>query len=229
MSRFNRTIITLLSLGLLVTAVGCQEPAEGMTPDEQAAQGAAARIMELEDLLNQAEQGRIAAEDDALALRTERDRLKDELAALRAAAPAAGWDSVPGGAMTSLDGTVLFESGKATIKSAGKKTLEQVARVIVEKFPDHEIYIFGHTDTQPIRKSGWKDNYELSCQRAWLVLRFFKSAGVTQQAAACGWGEDRPAADNRTANARQANRRVEVFAMVRKAGAITGSASAAKP
>ena len=37
--------------------------------------------------------------------------------------------------------------------------------VINEQYGDHDIYVFGHTDDMPIRKSGWKDNYELSAQR----------------------------------------------------------------
>ena len=174
-------------------------------------------------------QGRlgILAEEDALRLRTELDQLKDELAQ-RPASPAEGWSVVPGGAMTSLDGTVLFDSGKAILKSAGRHTLDQVVRVILEEFPDHEVYIFGHTDSQPIRKSGWKDNYELSCQRALSVLRHLKDKGAMQYMAACGWGQHRPVADNRTAKARQANRRVEIFAMAPEEP-MAGAARAGRP
>ena len=227
MSHLTRSITRLLLLSLVIAVVGCQDPNEGVNADEQAARAAADRIKELEELYNDADQSRILAEEDALRLRTELDRLKDELAK-RPTSPAEGWSSVPGGAMTSLDGTVLFDSGKATLRSAGKQTLDRVVRVIMEEFPDHEVYIFGHTDSQPIRKSGWKDNYELSCQRALSVLRHLRDKGAMQYMAACGWGEHRPTADNRTAKAKQANRRVEIFAMAPEAS-IAGSASAAQP
>ena len=227
MSPLTRSITRLLLLSLLIAVAGCQDPNEGMNADEQAAQAAADRIKELEDLYGQADQARILAEEDALRLRTELDQLKDELAQ-RPASPAEGWSVVPGGAMTSLDGTVLFDSGKAILKSAGRHTLDQVVRVILEEFPDHEVYIFGHTDSQPIRKSGWKDNYELSCQRALSVLRHLKDKGAMQYMAACGWGQHRPVADNRTAKARQANRRVEIFAMAPEEP-MAGAARAGRP
>ncbi len=213
MSRLTRSTPPLLLLSLLIGLVGCQDPNKDMAGDDQAAQSAADRIRDLEDLLDQAEQDRMTAEDQALALRTERDRLKAELAARGTSEPAAGWESVPGGAMISIEGTVLFGSGKAVIKPTGKQTLDEVARAINEQFPGHDVYVFGHTDNEPIRVSGWKDNYELSCQRALSVLRHLKGKGVMQYVAACGWGEDRPVADNASGQARQANRRVEIFAM----------------
>lgn len=228
MSRLTQSMVKLLCLTLVVAVVGCQEPTEGMTEDEQAAQSAAERIKELEDLYDQAHQAQIAAEDEALTLRTERDRLKADLANLRASGPAAGWDSIPGGAMTSIEGTVLFASGKAVLKSGAKNKLAEAARVIVEKFGDHEIYVFGHTDAEPISKSGWKDNYELSCQRALSVVRYFQGQGVTQYMAACGWGDRRPVAKNPPSGRQQANRRVEIFALARPQP-VTGSVSAARP
>ena len=96
-----------------------------------------------------------------------------------------------------------------------------------ENFADHDIYVFGHTDNVPIRESGWKDNYELSCQRALSVVRQLQASCVMQFVAACGWGEHRHVADNASNATRQANRRVEIFALAPQAGA--GTAHAATP
>ncbi|RME41480.1 MAG: flagellar motor protein MotB, partial [Planctomycetota bacterium] len=73
---------------------------------------------------------------------------------------------------------------------------------------------FGHTDDTPIRKSGWKDNYELSAQRALAVVRYLGSKGIDfKRLIACACGEHRPRVPNRSAAERARNRRVEIFAV----------------
>lgn len=215
MSLAARNLIKLLSVGLLIVSFGCQDPNANMNDMGQNTPNAAERIQELENLLAQAESDRAVAQEQALALRTELDDLKGQLSNRSEAGPAPGWGSIPGGAMTAIEGTALFDSGKAKLKSSAKKTLAEVARVIQEKFPNHDIYVFGHTDDKPIRVSGWKDNAELSCQRALSVTRLLKSQGVSQNMCACGWGEQRPMSGNTGAKARQANRRVEIYAVTR--------------
>lgn len=226
MTRHVPVLIRLMLVSVVVALAGCQKPNQEPLSDQDAA-SAADRIKELQRQLDEAERARAAAEDEALALRTERDRLKDQLAGARGSG-GDNWVAVPGGSMTSIEGTVLFDSGKAVLKPGGKSTLDAVAKAIRERFPDREIYIFGHTDAEPIRVSGWKDNYELSCQRALSVLRYLKGKGVTEYMAACGWGEHRPVGDNKSASGRQANRRVEIYAMNPRPP-IGGSASANKP
>jgi chemotaxis protein MotB len=213
MSSFTRWSITFAMLWLFVGMVGCQEPADDALADEQPTMSAEDRIRELQDRYDEAERARILAEEDARALRDQNDRLKAELAELRSQEPATGWTGVPGGAMTSIEGVVLFDSGKAEVKPTGRRTLDDVAAAIRQQYAGHEIYVFGHTDAEPIRVSGWKDNYELSCQRALSVVRYLNGAGVTNDMAACGWGTQRPVADSSTPSAMQANRRVEIYAM----------------
>jgi chemotaxis protein MotB len=152
------------------------------------------------------------------ALQNELNALRQQLAERPEPSPAPGWDTVPGGAMTSIEGTILFDSGKAALKPTARQTLDAVAGVISEKFPDYDIYVFGHTDDQPIRKSGWKDNYELSAQRALSVVRMLRSMAVDCKMAAAGWGEQLPIEANTSASARQRNRRVEIYAMAPQEG-----------
>jgi len=212
MSRPFPFVVKLLSLALLVVAVGCAEQDTAMNEPDQSAINAADRIRELEEQLALAENNRIADQERLLQLQAELDQLRNQASA----DPAEGWSSVPGGAMTSIEGMILFDSGKANLKSSAKGVLKQVAGAINGNFAGYEIYVFGHTDDQPIKRSGWKDNYELSCQRALTVVRSLRSQGVAGQVAACGWGECRPATSNQNASERQANRRVEIFAMAPK-------------
>ncbi len=223
MSRFITNLTVLLSIMLLVTAVGCNDQKEQLKTAEEEAQAAAERINELQRLLDLAKNDLILSEDEALALRTERDKLAAELAN---SGTDDGWKRVPGGAMISIEGNVLFDSGEPTLRATAKTTLDQIASAIEGEFAGHDIYVFGHTDDQPIRKSGWEDNYELSCQRALSVVRYLRDAGASQYLAACGWGQYRPVADNANAPNRQANRRVEIFALTPRA--VSGSASAAR-
>jgi len=221
MSRLTPILITVLSGCLLITAIGCQDPNAGAGDQDQDAQSAADRIQELEDYLAQAERERAADQERILALRSELDRLKNENAGKR---EPTGWTSVPGGAMTSIEGTVLFDSGKAKLKSSAKTTLGQISQIISQQYPGRDIYIFGHTDSKPIRVSGWKDNEELSCQRSLSVLRHLRRSGVSQKMAACGWGQSRPITDNKTAQGRHSNRRVEIYAM-KSIGDMAGAVS----
>ncbi len=69
----------------------------------------------------------------------------------------------------------------------------------------------GHTDTDPIKKSGWKDNWELSAERALSVVRYLVKKGVPNSGVrACGSGSARPIGPNSSAAGKARNRRVEV-------------------
>ena len=80
------------------------------------------------------------------------------------------------------------------------------------EYSDKDIFVFGHTDNQPIKKSGWHDNWQLSTQRALAVVRYLQTRGVdVSRLAAAGCGEYRPRAANDTASNRAQNRRVSIF------------------
>ncbi len=106
---------------------------------------------------------------------------------------------------------VLFDSGRAILRKDSAPKLEKVASVLNTTVADLNIGIEGHTDTQPIKKSGWKSNWELSTARALSVLHFLSEKGVTEpRMAATGYGEYKPVADNSSKDGRQKNRRVEI-------------------
>ncbi len=106
---------------------------------------------------------------------------------------------------------VLFDSGKAQLRNDSLPKLEKVAGVLNTTVADLNIGIEGHTDNEPIKKSGWKSNWELSTARALSVLHFLSEKSVNEpRMAATGYGEYKPVATNDAKEGRQKNRRVEI-------------------
>jgi chemotaxis protein MotB len=107
---------------------------------------------------------------------------------------------------------VLFDSGKAKIRSGAHDVLDKVAKVMNEKISGRNIAVEGYTDNEPIKKSGWKSNWELSTARATSVLHYLEERGLEpKKLQATGYGEYRPVASNDTVEGRQKNRRVEII------------------
>jgi chemotaxis protein MotB len=115
-----------------------------------------------------------------------------------------------------LPNAILFDSGKDTLKSSAKKSLGEIVSVLNEKYNGRLLDIVGHTDTDPIKKSNWKDNWQLSTERALTVLRQLVSNGIPEnQIRAVGCGSSLPVADNSSASGKSKNRRVELVVHVK--------------
>jgi chemotaxis protein MotB len=78
-------------------------------------------------------------------------------------------------------GDVLFDSGKATLKNSAKKTLDRVAADLKGKYSGHTVRVEGYTDSDPIKKSGWKTNERLSGERAMAVEQYLTSKGLSSK------------------------------------------------
>lgn len=108
--------------------------------------------------------------------------------------------------------SILFDTGKATIKSEVKPVLENIA-LILKEYEEliNYTHIEGHTDNRPIKSSQFPSNWELSTGRAGSVVRFMiDSSGMEpSKFSAAGYGEFRPIADNSTEAGKALNRRVE--------------------
>jgi len=119
------------------------------------------------------------------------------------------------GLVITVVGDVLFDSGKAKIRTAAYPILDKIAGVLNEEASQYNVGIEGHTDNVPITRSGWKSNWELSTARALSVLHYMASEkGVSpQRLSAIGYGEYRPVSSNDTKEGRQLNRRVEIVIM----------------
>jgi chemotaxis protein MotB len=109
---------------------------------------------------------------------------------------------------------ILFDSGKAEVKTQGKEVLKKVGNILKD-VKDKDIRIEGYTDNVPIGgalRQKFPTNWELSTQRATNVLRFLQDeAGVDgARLAAVGYGEFRPLAGNDTPEGKAQNRRIEI-------------------
>lgn len=104
---------------------------------------------------------------------------------------------------------VQFETGGVAITQGSFTYLTQVAE-IVQRYPDFNLSIEGHTDDV----GNARDNQTLSENRARACYIFLRDTGVSEdRMTSAGFGESRPIANNQTVSGRVLNRRVE-FALI---------------
>jgi chemotaxis protein MotB len=126
------------------------------------------------------------------------------------------FDPSAGTITVTLPDAILFVSGQASLKSATSAPLDHILSVLRQKYAGKHIDVVGHTDSEPIRKSPWKDNWELSAERALSVTRYLIERGIPHdRVRAVGCGEARPIASNATAAGKGKNRRVEIVVHIR--------------
>lgn len=108
---------------------------------------------------------------------------------------------------------VLFDSGKAQIKSDSFIILDKISNII--KNITNEIVVEGHTDNVPVKNTEFKSNWELSCFRAVNVLKYFIEEKKINPArlSAVGYGEYKPIVKNDSNENRAKNRRVNIVVL----------------
>ncbi len=207
---------TILMLLCVVSLGGCQNK---QLQEERNA--LFAQNQELQERLNMCNAALDSAQSESERLSNENARINAQLQQalaqppVVAPAPAAvnpfggieGVETIQGrGQITvRVPGDVLFASGKVDLKTDALRTLDRIAQVIQNDYRGNTIRVVGFTDTDPISKSKWKDNLELSLQRAASVHRHLQSRGVSpERMEAAGAGEWHP----RDTKAR--SRRVEI-------------------
>jgi len=121
------------------------------------------------------------------------------------------FDASAGTVTVTLPNTILFDSGKATLKKTSSTELNHIISVLRSQYASRHIDVVGHTDSQPIKKSKWQDNMQLSTERALSVVRYLTEHGIPKdRVRAVGRGESQPVASNATPSGRARNRRVEI-------------------
>jgi outer membrane protein OmpA-like peptidoglycan-associated protein len=112
------------------------------------------------------------------------------------------------GMVITLDGAVLFASGKATLLPIAEQKLGQVAEVLQNQDDSKKIVVEGHTDSV----GSDENNRRLSQDRADAVRAFLVTKGVpSARISSVGRGESTPIGDNKTPDGRAMNRRVEII------------------
>lgn len=117
-----------------------------------------------------------------------------------------------------IDETMLFDPGRATLKSKYLPVLDQV-RDEAKKHPGCMIVVEGHTDNRPVDpRKGFSSNQALSEARAKNVKQFLETHyGIpAAQIGAMGYGENRPLVGNNTETGKKKNRRVEIMILDRE-------------
>jgi outer membrane protein OmpA-like peptidoglycan-associated protein len=111
------------------------------------------------------------------------------------------------GLVITLSGSVVFATNQATILPAAQSRLNQVAEALMSADKNRKLIVEGHTDSR-----GSSDyNFDLSRRRAESVRAYLVSRGYPGELIEPrGIGEDRPIADNASAEGRSNNRRVEI-------------------
>ncbi|MHC4280618.1 MAG: OmpA/MotB family protein, partial [Planctomycetota bacterium] len=118
------------------------------------------------------------------------------------------FDPTAGTITVTLQNSLLFDSGKATLKKTTITELDHINSVLRSKYSGRQIGVVGHTDSDPIKKSKWQDNWE--------VLRYLVKQGIPpDQIRAIGRGESQPIASNTSASGKGRNRRVEIVVHMR--------------
>lgn len=106
----------------------------------------------------------------------------------------------------SIEGDVLFDSGRDELKTAAKRSLDKIAAIIKQQHPNAEIRVAGFTDTDPIKFSKFKSNYHLGFDRAFSVREYLVSKGLeSKRVSLSSYGPDVPL------GTKAKSRRVEVI------------------
>ena len=109
-----------------------------------------------------------------------------------------------------LKANILFDPGKSKVRSEGVTALQDVAAVLAQ-FKGRHFQVAGHTDDDPIKRSVYKDNWELSSVRAVSVVRVLQEAGVPpKMLSAAGYSEFQPVKPNDSEDNKKFNRRIEI-------------------
>lgn len=112
----------------------------------------------------------------------------------------------------SLPAEITFAAGRAELSSNGRKALKAVASALAADYAAGNYWIEGHTDSDPIKKSKWVSNRDLSVARAMAVLRYLvEECGVPDdRCVVAGHGQYAPVTADDTKTSKARNRRVEI-------------------
>jgi len=206
--RLKKSLCGVVVFCVLFTVSGC-------TNWEEQYAMCSAENENLEALNYGANQALNDSQNEKLALQAQLQSLRNQSVVAEKKAPKpnygfngedVSYDKKHGTITVTLPNATLFDSGSIKLKKVAKSRLNGIAREIKNKFSDKKISVVGHTDTDPIKKSKWTDNWQLSTERSLSVTRYLLSQGITgNQIVASGRGKYNPIGKTKSKN-----RRVEI-------------------
>lgn len=219
MKNLRLGMLGMVLMGLL--AAGCQNTAkEEKEALEKQNRDLQAQLADREARLRAVDPNQIQALQANLA---QRDAKIQELEAqLRQPTPGThnpaiegietSYDAKKGEMTVTLPSSVLFDSGRSTVKESARATLNKVVAALRKDYAGKLVRVEGHTDIDPIvkTKDKWEDNLDLSLNRAAAVTRYLIKGGIKSNLiTTSGFGETHPKAT------KSKSRRVEIVVVVK--------------
>jgi len=129
----------------------------------------------------------------------------------------------PNTGVSKFNGDLLFPTGSDQIQPDGYKLLKEFAAIMNNSDSrQFKILVVGHTDDQPIVKPSTRakhpSNWDLSAHRASAVVKALAKYGIDEpRMGLAGYSKYQPKTANSGDDARQQNRRVEIFILAQDA------------
>ena len=122
-----------------------------------------------------------------------------------------------------ISGSVLFALNSDQLQSEGRQLLQTLVKPLQVYLGERDemLMVSGFTDDLPIQRgnSHFRDNWELSAQRALTVTRTLVSQGMSPELIfAAAFGAQQPVVANTDDASRSQNRRVEMAPVPRSSG-----------
>ncbi len=109
-----------------------------------------------------------------------------------------------------LKGSFAYEPGSSQLRPEARELVARAGDLVLEW--GARVVVGGHTDSSPLQSADYASNWELSAERATVVVREFLERGVPgTRLEATAFADTRPVADNITLEGRRRNRRVEIM------------------
>jgi outer membrane protein OmpA-like peptidoglycan-associated protein len=206
----KRTLVAVLTISLVLMSFGCASWSKTAKGAAIGAAGGAVVGGVIGKIAGNTLLGAIAGAAVGGAAGAFIGRHMDKQAAeMRRDLQGARVERVGEGIKITFDSGLLFDVNKYDLRAASQENLTKLA-AILNKYPDTNILVEGHTDSTGTREI----NMPLSENRAKAVKDYLAMQNVlAARFTVHGYGPDQPLGDNATVEGRQTNRRVDLAIM----------------